>query len=459
VGIRQQIHDSSTMCCKFLYCLDKPILATCEKLVITNPKRGAAAQTGRDQWFPYYAGFSSEFAGQLIASSSLARGASLMDPWNGGGTTTSSAVLNGYNAIGFDLNPVMAVVAKARLLPQCEVASIAPLLADILKKAARSKSTPDARDPLLIWFAPHAAVTVRRIERAIYGLLVSAAHIRDALDSIQDLSSLAAFFYVALFRAARSLLHRFRGTNPTWITRPRTINSRIRPAVSNVRDCFADYVTQMVLSSLSSPMEWAHWAVDSSIGVASSEDLPIRRGTIDFVLSSPPYCTRIDYGVATSPELAVLGFQVDTHLRDLRARLIGTPTIHAYTPEPNALWGNTCLALLERIGNHSSKAAKAYYYKTYVQYFAAMARSFSEVSRCLKRQAQCVLVVQDSYFKDTHIDLATIFAEMALSASLELRRQVNFPISRTFGSINSRSRSYRDASTATESVLCFSKYA
>jgi hypothetical protein len=240
VGIRQQIHDSSTMCCKFLYCLDKPILATCEKLVITNPKRGAAAQTGRDQWFPYYAGFSSEFAGQLIASSSLARGASLMDPWNGGGTTTSSAVLNGYNAIGFDLNPVMAVVAKARLLPQCEVASIAPLLADILKKAARSKSTPDARDPLLIWFAPHAAVTVRRIERAIYGLLVSAAHIRDALDSIQDLSSLAAFFYVALFRAARSLLHRFRGTNPTWITRPRTINSRIRPAVSNVRDCFAD---------------------------------------------------------------------------------------------------------------------------------------------------------------------------------------------------------------------------
>jgi hypothetical protein len=215
----------------------------------------------------------------------------------------------------------------------------------------------------------------------------------------------------------------------------------------------------MVLSSLSSPMEWAHWAVDSSIGVASSEDLPIRRGTIDFVLSSPPYCTRIDYGVATSPELAVLGFQVDTHLRDLRARLIGTPTIHAYTPEPNALWGNTCLALLERIGNHSSKAAKAYYYKTYVQYFAAMARSFSEVSRCLKRQAQCVLVVQDSYFKDTHIDLATIFAEMALSASLELRRQVNFPISRTFGSINSRSRSYRDASTATESVLCFSKYA
>jgi hypothetical protein len=191
--------------------------------------------------------------------------------------------------------------------------------------------------------------------------------------------------------------------------------------------------------------------------VASSDKLPVRRETIDFVLSSPPYCTRIDYGIATLPELAVLGFEVDTRLGELRARLIGTPTIHADTPMPNASWGNTCIALLERIRDHRSKAAKSYYYKTYVQYFAAMARSFSEMNRCLKLQGRCVLVVQDSYFKDVHIDLAAIFSEMALSASLGLRRQVNFTISRTFGSINSRSRRYRNASSATESVLCFVK--
>ena len=380
-----------------------------------------------------------------------------MDPWNGSGTTTSSAVSNGYKAIGFDLNPVMAVVAKARLLPQSEVASFAPLLADVLKKAARSKGGPDVRDPLLIWFAPDPAVTVRRIERAIYGLLVSAAHAGGALDSIRDLSSLAAFFYVALFRAVRSLLHRFKGTNPTWIRRPRSISSRIRPAVPKVRECFADNVTQMVLSSLSAPAERKYCAADFSIGVASSEHLPVQRDTIDFVLSSPPYCTRIDYGIATSPELAVLGFQVDTRLHELRARLIGTPTVQADTPDPDASWGDTCLALLERIRNHPSKAAKPYYYKTYAQYFAAMARSLSEISRCLKTQAQCVLVVQDSHFKDVHIDLARVFADMALSASLTLRRQVDFPMGRTFGSINSRSRVYRCASSATESVLCLIK--
>ena len=254
----------------------------------------------------------------------------------------------------------------------------------------------------------------------------------------------------------RSLLHRFKGSNPTWITRPRTIHSRIRPAASNVSERFANYVTQMVSAS-ATPAELGCPAFDFTVEMASSDSLPVRRATIDFVLSSPPYCTRIDYGIATLPELAVLGFQVDKRLRELRARLIGTPTIHETHRSPTHLGATHALRCLNESENHPSKAAKSYYHKTYVQYFAAMARSFSRVNRCLKRQAQCVLVVQDSYFKDTHIDLAAIFAEMAFSASLELRRQVNFPISRTFGSINSRSRNYRNASSATESVLCFVK--
>jgi hypothetical protein len=427
-----------------------------DKLVITNPKRAAAAPVGRDHWFPYYAGFSSEFARQLIASSSLPKGSVLMDPWNGSGTTTSSAVVNGHKAIGFDVNPVMAVVAKARLLPQCEIASIAPLMADILEKATGTGGDLDISDPLGIWLAPAAVLTLRRIERAIYRLLVSASGTRAATDSVQDLSSLASFFYVALFRTLRLLLRRFRGSNPTWITRPLTFGHRIRPSTSTIRNCFSDHVGQMVLRASSIP-EHKPRTSSSTIGVASSERLPVRRGTVDFVLSSPPYCTRIDYCVATLPELAALGFDVDTRLGELRHRLIGTPTIHAATPAPNTSWGKTCVALLDRISRHRSKAARSYYFKTYTQYFAAMSRSFSELGRCLKRRGYCILVVQDSHFKNVHVDLATVFREMGLAASLELRRREDFPISRTFGSINLKARAYRDASSATESVLCFTK--
>lgn len=427
-----------------------------EELVIANPKRGTTPQTGRDQWFPYYAGFSSEFARKVLASSSLPSGSLVMDPWNGSGTTTCSAVLNGYRAVGFDLNPVMSVVAKARLLPDSEMVSIVPLLKDILKKAALSKHLCAESDPLRIWFGPDAATSLRRIERAIYRLLVPGASNSNAADSIDEVSCIAAFFYVALFRAVRSLLHSFKASNPTWIIRPEA-SSRLRPSAITVRDCFAKHVREMVLSSLCAPMQWTQPIADFTLGVGSSESLPVGCHEVDLVLSSPPYCTRIDYGIATSVELAVLGFLVWARLRELRAGLIGTPTIHKDTPEPSQSWGDTCFRLLKRIRNHRSKAAKSYYYKTYVQYFAAMSRSFSELGRCLKPEGRCVLVVQDSYFKDVRIDLAGIFAQMAVGASLRLCRQVDFPIGRTFGSVNPKSRRYRNTSSATESVLCFAR--
>jgi hypothetical protein len=380
-----------------------------------------------------------------------------MDPWNGSGTTTSAATALGHAAVGFDVNPVMTVVAKARLLPQSELTSIDPLLTDILKKAKSEIGKPDGEDPLEIWFLPEAAITFRGIERATYRLLISAKLSAPAFNTPHQMSSLAAFFYVALFRAVRSLLHPFEGSNPTWITRPRTLNRRLRPAASTVKECFSEHVRRMLLSAACSGTEPELQAANPTIAVASSENLPVRPGTVDFVLSSPPYCTRIDYGVATLPELAVIGFEVDKRLRELRSRLIGTPTIHSRTPEPVESWGDTCVRLLERIRSHRSKAATSYYYKTYVQYFAAMSRSFSEVGRCLRRRGQCVLVVQDSHFKDVHVDLAKIFADMGRAASLQLRHRVDFPINRTFGSINLRSRRYRAASSATESVLCFAK--
>ncbi|WP_410712175.1 DNA methyltransferase [Bradyrhizobium sp. BEA-2-5] len=41
----------------------------------------------------------------------------VLDPWNGSGTTTSVANGAGLTAVGIDINPAMAVVAKARLSP------------------------------------------------------------------------------------------------------------------------------------------------------------------------------------------------------------------------------------------------------------------------------------------------------------------------------------------------------
>jgi len=380
-----------------------------------------------------------------------------MDPWNGSGTSTAAAALHGYRAYGFDINPVMAVVAKARLLPKLELPSMTPLLAEINRKASDCKHSCLDQDPLLTWFVPDAAAAIREIDRTIHALLVSADSVASSAESASSMSTIAAFFYVALFRAVRHLLARFRPSNPTWITRPTSPRSRIRPSGVDIRSSFTLEVTEMSTALIAESNEWDLIGTDCTINVASSESLPLPENAIDLVLSSPPYCTRIDYGVATSPELAVLGFPITDQLRQLRGTLIGTPTIQRKLPSPEANWGYSCNAFLDRVAHHPSKAAKSYYYKTYVQYFAAIARSLSEVGRCLKPGGRCVLVVQDSYFKDIRADLAVIFKEMACGNQLALSRQVDFPMARTLVNINTKSRQYRLSSSAIESVLCFIK--
>jgi DNA modification methylase len=86
--------------------------------VISNPKLKQKFSSKFDSsLFPYYAGYSDCFAHDLIQSLNLERESLIYDPWNGSGTTTTAAARLGFSAVGCDLNPVMILVAKARILP------------------------------------------------------------------------------------------------------------------------------------------------------------------------------------------------------------------------------------------------------------------------------------------------------------------------------------------------------
>jgi hypothetical protein len=196
---------------------------------------------------------------------------------------------------------------------------------------------------------------------------------------------------------------------------------------------------------------------EATIAVGSSEALPLGERSVDFVLSSPPYCTRIDYAVATLPELAVLGYRIDTEFDELRRSLIGTSTVPKEAPSIKAGWGKTCRSFLEQLENHTSKASESYYLKNHLQYFNSLYISVSEISRTLRPKGACILVVQDSFYKDIHNDLPKIVSEMAVERALSLERQENFGHSRVMAGVNPKVKKYRAQVTATESVLCFSR--
>lgn len=426
-----------------------------DQLVVENPKRHVSKEKWSAGWYNYYAGFSPRFAKALLESSGLARESVVADPWNGSGTTTEIASVLGFRGYGFDVNPVMMIVAKARMLRRPTRSSIKPLTDQIIE-SARTHSQAVQNDPLAAWFRPKSVNVVRRFEVAIYKLLIDSKECKLLNDSERSnrVSDIAAFFYNALFRSVRSVIKEFLGSNPTWVRKAKSEEEKITVNWTHLGREFRRQVNRMLVAL--DDVQFCHIDADYLLETANSRSLPISDQFVDFILSSPPYCTRIDYAITTLPELAILGYS-ESEVRKLRDTMIGTSTISKNETSLNDEWGSTCKRLLKKIKQHESKASATYYYKNHLQYFDALYESLGECYRVLKPQSRCVLVVQDSYYKDVHNNLPKIVTEMANAQNLSLIKDIDFLQSRTLAGVNPNVRAYRDSFSATESVLCFKK--
>lgn len=428
-------------------------------LFVECPKRTADSAAPDAASYSYYAGYSLSFAERLIQHLPFDTDPIILDPWNGSGTTTFAAARNGFRSHGCDLNPVMVIVAKARLLHKSTAPSLHPIWKKIQTEAANNAVPVETgSDPLRDWFTGKSVRSLRKVERSIRSHLVN-----DPVDrglkplAIDDISDVASFFYVTLFRVIRDLTKPFRASNPTWLKRPKEEGEKISVSLSELLNIVERMLCEGI-ASVERGSEHASSRAETILTVCNSESLRIEENSIDLVLTSPPYCTRIDYAVATSAELALLGFQKKTDFADLRDSLMGTTTVPSVIPPISPVLGSTCISLLEKIGAHSSVSSNTYYLKNHIHYFSSLQKSIAEIHRVLKPQGIAAFVVQDSVYKDIHNDLPTIVAEMGQLLGLAVFQRDDFSLGSSLSSINSRSRRYKPKGfRPTESVISFYK--
>lgn len=432
-----------------------PVISSLSNWTPINPR--LSTRSGKGSLYRYYAGFCPEFVTDALRHAQVGIGKLVLDPWNGSGTTTASARELGSIAYGFDRNPAMTVVAKANLLSADVGPSLSALAAEIcMRFRKRRKHEPLVSDGLCQWLSNRATSSVRRLEREVHRLLVGceADWPLSRCDNFSGVSSLASFFYVALFRVVRQQLRSFSCTNPTWIRKAGKGLPPVALPSEVLLDAFMTEVEAMRLV-LRDKTPQAYWSL-TALETASSTCLPLMDGVVDVVVTSPPYCTRIDYVMASAPELAVLGFS-GAQYRHLRDQMIGTLTVTSASVEERETWGQTCLAFLESVRTHGSRASNTYYFRTHVQYFHGMWSSLEEIARVLRPGGVCIMVVQDSYYKEVRNDVATIISEMAAGLGLEQRKRTDFIKRATLAGVNPRSRGYRASGEARESVVAFQK--
>ena len=363
-----------------------------DQLVIPSPKRKPSREAFQ-QLYPYYAGFPDAFVRAMLSPSIMAPGSLVYDPWNGSGTTTSVASRLGFPAIGFDLNPVMVIVAKKRLLPASEASSLIPLTLAVLKRARFRRAQISTDDPLLLWFKPTTATVIRSIERSCAEFLINPS----AKSKIEEMSSIAATFYTALFSIGRRMAAAFRTSNPTWMRLPKNAAERVAFSAEDIENEFRSAIG--AISKLSSgTAEEPFQRVACHVTTADATTaIPAR--PVDCVLTSPPYCTRIDYTAGTRIEFAVISPLIKIDADDLRRRMIGTTMVPTNPVEPRKEWGPKCNSFLETVRNHPSKASKGYYYATHADYFDKIFRSITSLSSALRQGGTAILVAQDSFIR------------------------------------------------------------
>ena len=437
-------------------------------LGISNPKRSAGVDNhSRGRWFPYYAGFSAGFVEDAIEYLDLKPGAILLDPWLGTGTTSEIAIAKGYQIRGYDLNPAMLLVARARLLATETAADVSTLVEQIRHTYKRGilgserVTKPGIDDPLEQWLQPASARAFRVLESSVAAIASNHSYSSASpiWKNVGRVPPTLAFLYVGLFRTLRHFVSKFQSSNPTWVKISKG-GPRVQLSIERIINRFLSEITHLqdALNSETRIMP----AVGNRrcvITQASSIKLPLPSNSVDAVVASPPYCTRIDYVRATLPELAAIRYPNGDSIRRLREQMIGTPTISKGNYDHDRAWGPSCNRFLSKVETHSSKASSTYYLKCYQQYFTSAFVSLREIDRVLNDSGQCVLVIQDSYYKDVHNDLPTIFCEMAQGLGWQLNEKIDFHVKRTLAGINPEVKQYRRDFQAVESALIFRKKA
>ena len=405
-------------------------------------------------WYPYYAGYTSAFAAGVFGTH-LSSAQSVLDPWNGSGTTTAVAAARGVSCLGIDLNPASSVIARARLTPRSIADSLPPIAVDIVTQSERLQPLEREVEPLSGWLQGAAVRDIRQLQRAVH--LVTSAEEPLEMDLASGsigaparLPLITAFFYTALFAACRDLLRSFRGSNPTWLVAPDSPQGRLRPNTATVHAAFLKRVNYLCVRLAVERTDSSELA---ELLTGPAETLLPRNGSFDACLTSPPYATRIDYIKGSLPELSILGLN-PAFVDLLRRQSTGTPVVRGVAVTDQGIPASAS-ALVERVAHHGSHGSANYYAPWLRNYLAHLHETLEAISASVKPSGEIALVVQDSYYKAIHIDLQQLVHASLTAAGRRLVRRHDFEVTHSMSYMNPRARGHLPNRSHRESLLVF----
>jgi hypothetical protein len=383
----------------------------------------------------------------------------VLDPWGGSGTTGIVASRQGIPSLCLDINPVMATFSAAKsyqILANAQ--EIEAFFGELVIPCGNDASDSET-EPLCNIFSRPIALLLRKVMEAI-PFVAHLGHANDGIDksvsaACRDINQLVnplyAFCLAVVFVSIRRLSGTFTMANPTWL---RTAGRKVMIQPSHVLSELQVNSTNMLMD-IAEFFGELHSAVPNYSLAGDSRSMPLREESVERVITSPPYLTRIDYAVSTMPEMSLFGG--NELLSFVRHQTMGAPVITKNGKHQREEWGPLCNQLLDAIRTHRTKAAASYYWKNIVQYFMDTDSALSEIVRVLKPGGKGLIVVQSSYFKDIEMPLGDIYEEMATMKGLQAKVVYREEVKGHMAHVNTKSSIYKQGKVYHEDFVYFEK--
>ena len=328
---------------------------------------------------------------------------------SGSGTTLVEAQRLGRRAIGCDIDPLARMIAAAKLSPVGSLDALETGRAvlerarrehrtarDGLKGDLRERFDGKTHDFLDYWFPKdrqHELVALLRQIEATEG-----RSMRRFLKVVFSSTIIAKSGGVSL---ARDLAH----------TRPHRVLDKTTPSA------FVAFEKRLKANAAAGC--GAQAPEKAEILAASASDTELAPGSVDLVVTSPPYANNaIDYMRAHKFSLVWFGWSLDD-LKDLRKTYLGHDALATESPVP--LPGR-CETTLARLAQRDERKALVLR-----RYFCEMSGVLGEMHRVLRAGGSAVVVVGTSTLRgmdvETHKALAAIAEDLGFAcAGIGVRR-------------------------------------
>jgi SAM-dependent methyltransferase len=331
-----------------------------------------------------------------IALEALGNGAKslrVLDPMAGSGTVLAVARSKGHKAIGFDLDP-LAVLLAGVWTQTIKADSVRNKALEVLSRAMERFEllSPDEAFPvgcdketkafLLYWFDDNARRQLTSLAGAI-----GRVHDKTIRRVLWSAFSRLIITKTAGASLAMDLSH----------SRP---HRRFQIAPVEPFDRFLSAVETVVVNCPKSGAGMVGPAAVVKRGDARK--LAIRKGSIDLVLTSPPYLNAIDYMRCSKFSLVWMGYSVG-EIRKIRGESVGAEV--SLKEALNADWVTDIIAKLELEPMLSTRN-----YALLARYTWDMGHALAEASRVLKKGGRAVYVVGDSTIRGTFVRNSEIVA-------------------------------------------------